>query len=133
MASSLPNFLGAKWPWSIPRLKGVRLTKETQRDHIDPLYADFAIEYPDQLRAENFFASLTKFVKARGSRKELPQFIQLWLANDHAGGTRLGKPAPRASVADYDLVVGRVVDAVSHSAYWDDAAIFAALRPGAGV
>ena len=63
-------------------------------------------------------------MKARGSAKELPQFIQLWLPNDHTGGTRPDKPAPRASVADNDLAVGRVVDAVSHSPYWDDTAIF---------
>ena len=63
-------------------------------------------------------------MKARGSAQELPQFIQLWLPNDHTGGTRVGKPAPRASVADNDLAVGRVVDAVSHSPYWGDTAIF---------
>jgi len=63
-------------------------------------------------------------VRARGTSKELPQFVQLWLPNDHTGGTRAAKPAPRASVADNDLAVGRVVDAVSHSAYWDDTAIF---------
>jgi len=32
-------------------------------------------------------------------------------------------PRPTASVADNDLAVGRVVDAVSHSPYWDDTAI----------
>jgi len=63
-------------------------------------------------------------VKSRGTAKELPQFIQLWLPNDHTGGTRVGRPAPRASVADNDLAVGRVVDAVSHSPYWDDTVIF---------
>jgi hypothetical protein len=36
----------------------------------------------------------------------------------------VGKPTPRASVADNDLALGRVVDAVSHSPYWDDTAIF---------
>lgn len=63
-------------------------------------------------------------MKARGTAKELPQFIELWLPNDHTGGTRAGKPAPRASVADNDLALGRIVDAVSHSPYWDDTAIF---------
>jgi len=63
-------------------------------------------------------------VKARGSAKELPQFILLYLPDDHTGGTRPGKPTPQASVADNDLAVGRVVDAVSHSPYWDDTAIF---------
>lgn len=112
------------WTWTIPRLKSVRPTKEAQRDHIDPLYPDFAIDYPDQLRADEFLREFDEFVKARGSTKELPQFILLYLPNDHTGGTRAGKPTPRASVADNDLAVGRVVDAVSHSPYWDDTAIF---------
>jgi DNA-binding beta-propeller fold protein YncE len=112
------------WPWAIPRLKSVRPTKEAQRDHFDPLYPDFAIDYPDQLRADEFLREFDEFVNARGTAKELPQFILLYLPNDHTGGTRAGRPAPRASVADNDLAVGRVVDAVSHSPYWDDTAIF---------
>ena len=112
------------WPWAIPRLKNVGPTKEAQKDHLDPLYPDFAIDYPDQLRADEFLREFDQFVKARGSANELPQFIQLYLPNDHTGGTRPGKPTPQASVADNDLAVGRVVDAVSHSPYWDDTAIF---------
>jgi len=112
------------WPWAVPRLKSARPTKEAQRDHIDPLYPDFAIDYPDQLRADEFLREFDEFVRARGTDKELPQFIQLYLPNDHTGGTRVGRPAPRASVADNDLAVGRVVEAVSHSPYWDDTAIF---------
>jgi hypothetical protein len=112
------------WPWPIPRLKSVRPTKQAQRGHIDPLYADFAIDFPDQLRADEFLREFNEFVKNRGSAQELPQFIEMWLPDDHTGGTRVGKPAPRASVADNDLALGRVVDAVSHSPYWDDTAIF---------
>ena len=63
------------WPWPIPRLKSVRPTKEAQRDHFDPLYPDFAIDYPDQLRADEFLREFDEFVKARGTAKELPQFI----------------------------------------------------------
>ena len=48
----------------------------------------------------------------------------LRLPNDHTAGTRPGSPTPNASVADNDLAVGRVVEAVSHSPYWDDTAIF---------
>jgi hypothetical protein len=121
---SNPNGGPSPWPWAIPRLKSVRPTKAAQRDHIDPLYADFAVEYPDQLRADEFLREFDEFVKARASAKELPRFILLWLPNDHTGGTRVGKPAPRASVADNDLAVGRVVDAVSHSPYWGETAIF---------
>ena len=63
-------------------------------------------------------------MKAKGTKKELPQFVLLYLPDDHTGGTRAGKATPQASVADNDLALGRVVDAVSHSAYWDDTAIF---------
>jgi hypothetical protein len=112
------------WPWAVPRIKSMRATKATQRDHFDPLYPDFEIDYPDQLRADEFLREFDEFVKARGSARELPQFILLYLPDDHTGGTRPGKPTPQASVADNDLAVGRVVDAVSHSPYWDDTAIF---------
>jgi len=121
---SNPNGGPSPWPWPIPQLKIVRPTKEAQRDHIDPLYADFDIDYPDQFRADEFLREFNEFVKARGTAKELPQFIEMWLPNDHTGGTRAGKPTPKASEADNDLAVGRVVDAVSHSPYWDDTAIF---------
>jgi hypothetical protein len=54
----------------------------------------------------------------------MPAFVMLRLPNDHTAGTSAGMPRPRASVADNDLAVGRVVEAVSHSAYWDDTALF---------
>jgi DNA-binding beta-propeller fold protein YncE len=126
----LPSNIGnprggpSPWPWAVPRLKSVRPTKAAQRDHFDPLYPDFEVDYPDQLRADEFLREFDEFVKAKGSQKELPQFILLYLPDDHTGGTRPGKPTPQASVADNDLAVGRVVDAVSHSPYWDDTAIF---------
>lgn len=112
------------WPWAVPRPKSVRATKKAQQGHIDPLYADFDIDYPDQLRADEFLREFRQFEAARGTSRALPQFILLWLPNDHTGGTRAGKPTPKASVADNDLAVGRIVDAVSHSAYWEDTAIF---------
>src|SRR5207302_9595356 len=42
----------------------------------------------------------------------------------HTGGTRPSRPRPAANVADNDLALGRVVDTISHSPYWDDTAIF---------
>ncbi|NUO34880.1 MAG: phosphoesterase [Dermatophilaceae bacterium] len=44
----------------------------------------------------------------------------MWLSSDHTGGA----PDARAQVADGDLAVGRIVDEISHSAYWKDSAIF---------
>jgi DNA-binding beta-propeller fold protein YncE len=112
------------WPWAIPQMKRTRPTKAALRDHYDPQFPDFNVDYPDQLRADEFLREFDGFVKAKGTAAGLPQFTLLYLPDDHTGGTRPGKPAPQASVADNDLALGRVVDAVSHSAYWDDTAIF---------
>lgn len=46
------------------------------------------------------------------------------MGNDHTAGTRPGGPTPKSSVADNDLAVGRLVDAVSHSPFWDSTAFF---------
>lgn len=57
-------------------------------------------------------------------RDTMPAFVMLRLPNDHTAGTKPGMPTPRASVADNDLAVGRAIDAVSNSPYWDDTAFF---------
>jgi YVTN family beta-propeller protein len=54
----------------------------------------------------------------------LPTVEFVRLPNDHTAGTRPGMPTPQAYVADNDLAVGRLVDAVSHSPFWKDTAIF---------
>src|SRR6202030_555129 len=112
------------WPWAIPQIKRMRPTKAALRDHYDPQFPDFNTDYPDQLRADEFLREFDEFVKGKGTAKELPQFTLVYLPDDHTGGTRAGKPTPQASVADNDLALGRVVEAVSHSPYWDDTAIF---------
>jgi DNA-binding beta-propeller fold protein YncE len=121
-----PHGAPSPWPWPIPTLKESRPTKASQRGHFDPLYPEFNTDYPDQLRADEFLNEFDGFVRARkeGSGTELPSFVLLYLPDDHTGGTRAGKPRPAASVADNDLALGRVVDTVSHSPYWDDTAIF---------
>ena len=100
-------------------------TKSALRDHFDPRFPDFNTEYPDQLRADEFLDEFADFIRAKkeGKGTELPQFVLLYLPDDHTRGTAPGKPRPAASVADNDLALGRVVEAVSHSAYWDDTAI----------
>jgi DNA-binding beta-propeller fold protein YncE len=115
------------YPWAIPVLRRDVATKPELRGHFDPRFADFKIDYPDQLRADEFLREFDGFVRARKANtraQELPSYVLLRLPNDHTSGTRPGFPTPSASVADNDLAVGRVVDAVSHSPYWDDTAIF---------
>ena len=52
----------------------------------------------------------------------MPQLTFMWLMTDHTTGS--GVPDPVAQVADNDLAVGRVVDAISHSKFWKNTAIF---------
>ena len=54
----------------------------------------------------------------------MPRFVALRLPNDHTYGTRPGKYTPTAMVADNDLALGRVVEALSHSRFWPQLAIF---------
>ena len=116
------------FPWAVPLFSGVKPTKAVLRDHFDALYPDFNTDYPDQLRADEFLNEFGAYVHARQSNEgpdfEMPSFVLLYLPDDHTGGTRPNLPRPAASVADNDLALGRVVDAVSHSPYWDDTAIF---------
>jgi YVTN family beta-propeller protein len=50
------------------------------------------------------------------------QFVRL--PSDHTQATRVGKPTPKAYVADNDFALGQLVDTVSHSSIWKDTAIF---------
>jgi hypothetical protein len=123
-----PHAGPSPFPWTVPLFKGVKPTKAVLRDHFDPLYPDFNTDYPDQLRADEFLNEFAAYTRAREenerSELQLPAFILLYLPDDHTGGTRPNLPRPAASVADNDLALGRIVDAVSHSPYWDDTAIF---------
>jgi len=120
-----PHGSASPWPWAVPLLKATKPTKAVLRNHFDPQFPDFNTEYPDQLRADEFLNEFDGFVRARtaGKGAQLPAFVLLYLPDDHTHGTAPGKPRPAASVADNDLAVGRVVEAVSHSPYWDDTAI----------
>ena len=46
------------------------------------------------------------------------------LPNDHTVGTSPGWCTPRACVADNDLALGRIVEALTHSRFWPTMAIF---------
>ncbi len=111
------------YPWAIPVLASNVASEAELRGHFDPKFPDFEVAYPDQLRADEFLNEFQAFAEARKNGKDtMPQFILLRLPNDHTAGLAKDKPRPAASVADNDLAIGRVVDAVSHSDYWDDTA-----------
>ncbi|HET6933153.1 MAG TPA: hypothetical protein VFI45_22700, partial [Candidatus Acidoferrum sp.] len=112
------------YPWEIPVLAKNIAAQPELRGHFDPLFPDFETAYPDQLRVDEFLNEFAGFTASRKAGKDtMPQFILLRLPNDHTAGGHKGKPKPAASVADNDLAVGRVVEAISQSEYWDDTAV----------
>lgn len=114
-----------KWPWAIPLLARNVATKPELVGHFAPEYPDFNLYIPDQIRVDIFLRHLKKWIYDREHGHDtMPTFIQLRLPNDHTAGTRPGGPTPESSVADNDLAVGRAVDAISHSPYWNDTAFF---------
>jgi hypothetical protein len=96
-----------------------RPSRPVLREHIDPQYRAFDLDYPDVQRAARFISELKRF-EAIG---EMPRLQVLRLGNDHTSGTAAGSLTPRALVADNDLALGQIVDAVSHSRFWADCAI----------
>jgi len=88
--------------------------------HIDPHFRSYDLDYPDQKRADRFIAELKRF-EAEG---EMPRLQIVRLPNDHTIGARAGKPTPTVMVADNDLALGRVMEAVSKSKFWPQTAIF---------
>jgi DNA-binding beta-propeller fold protein YncE len=112
------------WPWPIPRLADNIATKPELVGHFAPESPDFNLRVPDQIRANVFLRHLEQWERDRAAGNDtMPNYIQLRLPNDHTEGTKVGGPTPKSSVADNDLAVGRVVEAISHSVFWDDTAI----------
>ena len=54
----------------------------------------------------------------------VPSLTVIWLPNDHTGGNSVGDPTPQAMVADNDLGLGQIVQAISKSKVWKQSAIF---------
>ena len=114
-----------KFPWPIPMIASNIPTKPELVGHFAPESPDFNLLVPDQVRVEVFLRHLKKWAADKEQGKDtMPNFIQLRLGNDHTAGTRPGGPTPKASVSDNDLAVGRAVEAISHSPFWEDTAFF---------
>jgi len=77
---------------------------------------------PDILRAKAFIDELNAYDKMEGD--QWPELMVMALSNDHTTGTRPGLPTPRAFVADNDLALGQIIEAISKSRFWKNTAIF---------
>lgn len=90
------------------------------RAYTCPDFPGWNLNIPDGYRADVFLKEFRE-MEAKGS---MPDLTTIYLPQDHTSGNAGGAPTPRASVADNDLAVGRIVDAISHSKFWKDTVIF---------
>ncbi|MBC7844679.1 MAG: beta-propeller fold lactonase family protein [Gemmatimonadaceae bacterium] len=97
--------------------RGVKpfLVKNTSRE-----FPGYNLDIQDQRRADVWIRELGGFV----SKGEMPQLQILRLPNDHTAGASANKPTPRAHFADNDLALGRIIDALSKTKFWESTAVF---------
>jgi YVTN family beta-propeller protein len=89
------------------------------RNVYHPKYPAATDIVPDVYRADIFLKEFAEFEK----NGRLPQLSILLLYTDHTAGTAPGFPTPRAQVADNDVALGRIVEAISKSRYWKESVI----------
>lgn len=79
-------------------------------------YPGWNLAIPDVLRMDRFLKEFREFEK----NGDLPNFVLIYLPQDHFGGG----VTTESHMADNDLALGRLVEAISHSRYWKESVIF---------
>ena len=136
------EFSFGKTGWSDPKRKGKPHFLDFYRDHTQNTHETkigsvpaieslrpylcnetlgWDLQVPDVVRAQRFITELRGYEK----KGELPNLMIVCLPNDHTSGTGAGSPTPAAQVADNDLAMGQIVEALSHSRFWKDTCVFA--------
>ncbi|MCC6124380.1 MAG: bifunctional YncE family protein/alkaline phosphatase family protein [Pirellulales bacterium] len=134
------EFVTASIRWKDSTRKGRPSFLDCYRDYVDgtekieirataaiktlqPYLCPTAIGFPgtvsDQHRAEQFLKELKEFER----KGAMPNLMIMLLPNDHTSGTNPGMPTPEAMVADNDLALGRIVEALSRSKFWPETCI----------
>ena len=95
-------------------------TVPSLKPYIHPEVLYWPLLQSDQFRADKFIEEYERFSKAG----QVPNLMVMSLPCDHGEGLDPRYPTPRAMMADNDLALGRVVEAVSRSPQWKDTCIF---------
>ena len=93
---------------------------KTLRPYINSQSVYWPLLQSDQQRADIFIGEYRRFSR----ENRVPELMILSLPSDHTEGRDPRYPKPQSMVADNDLAVGRVVEAISHSKQWKDYCIF---------
>ncbi|MDF3078719.1 MAG: beta-propeller fold lactonase family protein [Sphingobacteriaceae bacterium] len=107
--------------------KPIEFTNESTISRVTPILSQTypcyeSQNFNDQIRADAFIKELNEYESKPGD--ELPNLMILALPADHTAGMREGFPTPRAMVADNDLALGRIIEALTKSKFWDSTAVF---------
>ncbi len=86
-------------------------------------YPTFNMAIPDQFRIDMFIKEFKE--KWINNKKTMPPIITIILPQDHGAGDRpeAGYPFRESYMADNDLALGRLVEFLSHTRYWESMVI----------
>ncbi len=98
----------------------VRVLDPALVPHTDREFPPFDLDIPELARVDAFLRDFER-LEAAG---ELPRLMMVRLPGDHTAGREPGKKTPRAMMAEHDLALGRLVEAVSRSKSWGKMALF---------
>ena len=121
-----PDFAACFSAWRAgPDAGEVRFASEPAIESIRPFSPSDCVGWdmsvPDQFRADFILRELADYER----QGRYPNLVIICLPQDHTSGTDPRCPTPAACVADNDLALGRIVEALSKSRFWPKMAIFA--------
>jgi DNA-binding beta-propeller fold protein YncE len=93
---------------------------ESLRPYLATNTVGWDLGIPDVFRAAQFTGELKHFEESGG----FPNLSIICLPNDHTSGTKAHFPTPDAQVADNDLALGQIIEALSRSRFWPETCIF---------
>jgi len=90
-------------------------------DRTSKTYPTYNMAIPDQFRVDQFIREFQE----KWGEGGLPSVLTVILPNDHGADDRpeAGYPFRESYMADNDLALGRIVEFLSHTPYWDEMAI----------
>jgi len=135
------EFAGTEKHWSDPKRKGaikftdhwkdftsgageIRIWSRPMIESIRPYLCTNTVGWdmkiPDVFRAREFIKELRQYEQTGN----FPNLSIICLPNDHTSGTGAGTPTPAAHMADNDLALGQIIEAISSSPFWRETCIF---------
>lgn len=89
-------------------------------DRTSKKYPTYNMAIPDQFRIDQFKKEFNE--KWMNGKDTMPSLITVIIPNDHGAGDRpeAGYPFRESYMADNDLAVGRIVEFLSHTPYWEN-------------